>query len=61
MTIPSNIVYFIFGFISCFALVVIVFIQIVRSEHKKRQEFMNAIIKDLTNNEIKSIDEDKDE
>lgn len=61
ITIPSSIAYFVLGFVSCFILVVIIFISIVRNENKKRQEFTNMIIKSLADNEIKNKDEDKDE
>lgn len=61
MLIPSNIAYFIFGFITCLVLIIIICIQVVRNENKKRQELINMILKDLTNNETKAIDKDKDE
>ena len=61
ITIPSNIAYFVLGFISCFALVVIICISIVRNENKKRQEITDMIIKSFADNEIKNKDENKDE
>lgn len=60
ITIPSSIAYFVLGFISCFALVVIICISIVRNENKKRQEITDMIIKSFADNEIKNKDEDED-
>lgn len=61
ITIPSSIAYFVLGFVSCIAVVIIICIAIARNENKKRQEFTNMIIKSLADNEIKNKDEDKDE
>lgn len=61
ITIPSSIVYFVLGFVSCIAVVIIICIAIARNENKKRQEITNMLIKSFTDKENKSIDEDKDE
>lgn len=59
--IPSSIAYFVLGFVSCIAVVIIICIAIARNENKKRQEITNMLIKSFTDKESKSIDEDKDE
>lgn len=61
ITIPSSIAYFVLGFVSCIAVVIIICIAIARNENKKRQEITNMLIKSFTDKESKSIDEDKDE
>lgn len=61
ITIPSSIAYFVLGFVSCIALVIIICIVIARYENKKRQQTIDMIIKSLADNEVKSIDENKDE
>lgn len=61
ITIPSSIAYFVLGFVSCIAVVIIICISIARNENKKRQEITNMLIKSFTDKENKSIDEDKDE
>ena len=61
ITIPSSIAYFVLGFVSCIAVVIIICIVIARNENKKRQEITNMLIKSFTDKENKSIDEDKDE
>lgn len=61
ITIPSSIAYFVLGFVSCIAVVIIICIAIARNENKKRQEITNMLIKSFTDKENKSIDEDKDE
>lgn len=60
ITIPSSIAYFVLGFVSCIAVVIIICIAIVRNENKKRQEITNILIKSFIDKENKSIDEDKD-
>lgn len=60
ITIPSSIAYFVLGFVSCIAVVIIICIAIARNENKKRQEITNMLIKSFTDKENKSIDEDKD-
>lgn len=61
ITIPSSIAYFVLGFVSCIAVVIIICIAIARNENKKRQEITNMLIKSFTDKENKSIDKDKDE
>lgn len=55
--IPSNIVYFILGFVSCLALIIVWAIISINKENKNRKE----IIDKLTTNFVNSLKEKDDE
>lgn len=55
--IPSSIVYFILGFVSCLALIIVWVIISINKENKKRKE----IIDKLTTNFVNSLKEKDDE
>lgn len=55
--IPSSIVYFILGFVSCFTLIIVWAIISINKENKNRKE----IIDKLTTNFINSLKEKDDE
>ena len=55
--IPSSIVYFILGFISCLALIIVWVIISINKENKNRKE----IIDKLTTNFINSLKEKEDD
>ena len=48
--IPSNIAYFVLGFISCFVLVAIIVTHIVRKEAKKEADLVKYTLEHLQNN-----------
>lgn len=51
--IPAKICYFVFGFISCFTLFIIIAVVNIKKETKKRQEIIDNIIKSINNGENK--------
>ena len=55
--IPSSIVYFILGFVSCLVLIITWVIVSINNENKKRKE----IIDKLTTNFINSLKEKEDD
>lgn len=55
--IPSSIVYFILGFVSCLALIMVWAIMSINKENKNRKE----IIDKLTTNFVNSLKEKDDE
>lgn len=55
--IPSSIVYFILGFVSCLALIIVWAIISINKENKNRKE----IIDKLTTNFVNSLKEKDDE
>ena len=45
--IPSSIVYFILGFVSCFALIILLVVISINKENKKRKEMLDKFTKSL--------------
>ena len=55
ISIPSSIVYFVLGFITCVCIVVIIFVHIVRKENKAKQEIMDNLFKNINNDDSDNI------
>lgn len=45
--IPANIAYFVLGFISCFALLIVYVTICVKKEMKKRETLVNKVLNSL--------------
>lgn len=58
VVIPSNVIYFILGFISCFILIIVSSIYLIKKEENKRKEITKAYVEMFAN--IKKKD-NKDE
>ena len=55
--IPSSIVYFILGFVSCFALIIMLLVISINKDNEKRKEILDK----LTTNFVNSLKEKDDE
>ena len=49
--IPSNIAYFVLGFITCIALLIVLLVIITKKEKKKREETLKLFIDSMSKND----------
>lgn len=59
--IPSSVVYFILGFISCLVLVIMWAVYTVKKEETKRKEIMESYMKMFAEIDKKSAKDNKEE
>ena len=52
ITIPISVAYFVFGFISCFALIIMFAIISVNKEQKNKKELMEKFMKNIAEFEM---------
>lgn len=58
--IPSSVVYFILGFISCLVLVIMWAVYTVKKEEAKRKEIMESYMKMFAEIDKKSVEDNKE-
>ena len=59
--IPSSIVYFILGFVSCLALIIVWVIISINKENKNRKEIIDKLTTNFVNSLKEKDDDDEEE